>query len=78
MFDFAAYIERIGLNASEQPTLRSVHRAHATTIPFENFDSHRGIPVSLAQEDLERRLVHDRRAGYCFGLATLLDSITRP
>jgi len=33
---------------------------------FENLDPHRGIPVSLVQEDLERKLVHERRGGYCF------------
>jgi N-hydroxyarylamine O-acetyltransferase len=67
MLDFAAYLERIGLSASERPTLQAIHRAHATSIPFENLDPHRGIPVSLVQEDLERKLVHERRGGYCCG-----------
>ena len=66
MLDFAAYLERIGLGGHERPTLPEVHRAHVTSIPFENLDPHRGIPVSLAQEDLERKLVHERRGGYCF------------
>ncbi len=66
MLDFDAYLERIGLGGTSDPTLREVHRAHATTIPFENLDPHRGIPVSLAQRDLERKLVHERRGGYCF------------
>jgi N-hydroxyarylamine O-acetyltransferase len=66
MLDFAAYLERVGLSSSERPTLQAIHRAHATSIPFENLDPHRGIPVSLAQEDLERKLVHERRGGYCF------------
>lgn len=74
MLDFDAYLERIGLSASEHPTLHDVHRAHATSIPFENLDPHRGIPVSLAQEDLERKLVHARRGGYCFEQNLLLAS----
>jgi N-hydroxyarylamine O-acetyltransferase len=74
MLDFAAYLERIGLSASARPTLHDVHRAHATSISFENLDPHRGIPVSLAQEDLERKLVHDRRGGYCFEHNLLLAS----
>lgn len=74
MLDFAAYLERIGLNARERATLRDVHRAHATSIPFENLDPHRGMPVSLAQEDLERKLVHERRGGYCFEHNLLLAS----
>ena len=74
MLDFAAYLERIGLSAGERATLQTVHRAHATSIPFENLDPHRGIPVSLAQEDLERKLVHERRGGYCFEQNLLLAS----
>jgi N-hydroxyarylamine O-acetyltransferase len=74
MLDFDAYLERIGLSASERPTLYDVHRAHATSIPFENLDPHRGIPISLAQEDLERKLVHERRGGYCFEHNVLLAS----
>ncbi len=27
--------------------LAQIHRAHATTIPFENFDPHAGTPLSL-------------------------------
>ncbi|HUN78902.1 MAG TPA: arylamine N-acetyltransferase [Solirubrobacteraceae bacterium] len=74
MLDFAAYLERIGLGADTRPTLHELHRAHATSIPFENLDPHRGIPVSLAEEDLERKLVHERRGGYCFEQNLLLAS----
>jgi N-hydroxyarylamine O-acetyltransferase len=48
------------------------HRAHATSIPFENLDPHCGIPVSLAIEDLQRKLVTERRGGYCFEQNLLL------
>jgi N-hydroxyarylamine O-acetyltransferase len=74
MLDFAAYLERLGLSEGEHPTLQAIHRAHATSIPFENLDPHRGIPVSLVQEDLERKLVHERRGGYCFEQNLLLAS----
>jgi N-hydroxyarylamine O-acetyltransferase len=74
MLDFVAYLERVGLSADERPTLAAIHRAHATSIPFENLDPHRGIPVSLAQEDLEQKLVHERRGGYCFEQNLLLAS----
>jgi len=36
--------------------------------------SHRGIPVSLEQADLERKLVASRRGGYCFEHNLLLAS----
>ncbi len=74
MLDFDAYLERIGLSGDASPAMHAIHRAHATSIPFENLDSHRGIPVSLAQEDLERKLVHERRGGYCFEQNLLLAS----
>jgi N-hydroxyarylamine O-acetyltransferase len=72
MLDFSAYLERIGLE--DDATWQEIHRAHATSIQFENLDSHRGIPVSLAQEDLERKMVHERRGGYCFEHNLLLAS----
>ena len=62
--DLAAYLERIGVGAGAG--LAELHRAHVTSIPFENLDSHRGVPVSLELADLERKLVDERRGGYCF------------
>ena len=70
MLDLEAYLERIGLTG--RPGLGELHRAHVTSIPFENLDPRRGIPVSLAPEDLERKLVRDRRGGYCFEQNLLL------
>ena len=64
MLDLDAYLARIGLHG--RPSVAEVHRAHVTSIPFENLDPYCGIPVSLAVEDLERKLVSKRRGGYCF------------
>jgi N-hydroxyarylamine O-acetyltransferase len=74
MLDFDAYLHRIGLSPADSPTWQTIHRAHATTIPFENLDSHRGIPISLEQTDLEQKLVSNRRGGYCFEHNLLLAS----
>ncbi len=75
----AAYLERIGLDANARPGLAELHRAHATTIPFENFDPYAGRPVSLRLADLEDKLVARRRGGYCFEhnllLAGALDAL---
>jgi N-hydroxyarylamine O-acetyltransferase len=70
MLDLDAYLERIGL--SGRPNIAQVHRAHLTSIPFENLDPHQGLPVSLEVEDLERKLVSERRGGYCFEQNLLL------
>ena len=70
MFDLGAYLARIGL--AGRPALAEIHRAHAISIPFENLDPHLGTPASLAIEDLERKLVRERRGGYCFEQNLLL------
>ncbi|HEY4895554.1 MAG TPA: arylamine N-acetyltransferase [Solirubrobacteraceae bacterium] len=70
MFDLDCYLSRIGLDG--RPTLAEVHRAHATTIPFENLDPRIGRPVSLAPADIEHKLLTERRGGYCFEQNLLL------
>lgn len=70
MFDLDAYLERIGVHG--RPQLAELHRAHATSIPFENLDPHGGMPVSLQVHDLQRKLVDRRRGGYCFEQNLLL------
>jgi N-hydroxyarylamine O-acetyltransferase len=64
MLDLDRYLARIGL--AGRPGLADLHRAHLTSIPFENLDPRRGIPVSVALDDIERKLVVERRGGYCF------------
>ena len=62
--NLAAYLERVGVGP--EVGLAEVHRAHVTSIPFENLDSHQGLPVSIELDDLERKLVSGGRGGYCF------------
>jgi N-hydroxyarylamine O-acetyltransferase len=64
-----AYVARVGYcgpAVASLATLRGLHQAHATTIPFENLDIQQGRPIELALEALERKLVLGRRGGYCF------------
>jgi len=64
MFDLDSYLERIAL--SGRPGIAEIHRAHVSAIPFENLDPYRGTAVSLDLADLQRKLVAERRGGYCF------------
>ena len=64
MQDLDAYLSRIGL--AGRPSLAELHRAHVSSIAFENLQSHGGEPVSLALSDLERKIVGSGRGGYCF------------
>jgi N-hydroxyarylamine O-acetyltransferase len=66
VFDLDAYLERVGLRGRADMDLAELHLAHVFAIPFENLDPRRGVPVSLALEDLSRKLVAENRGGYCF------------
>ncbi|MBH1937299.1 arylamine N-acetyltransferase [Streptomyces sp. AV19] len=74
LLDLDAYLERVGYDGERAPTLgalRGLHRAHVTSIPFENFAAVLGEPVSLELPDLQEKLVRGRRGGYCFEHALL-------
>jgi N-hydroxyarylamine O-acetyltransferase len=73
--DLDAYLDRIGI--SDTPSLAELHRAHVASIPFENLDPHRGVPVSLEPAALQRKLVAQRRGGYCFEHNLLLAAAVR-
>ena len=73
--DIDAYLARIGLariGRRARLGLADVHRAHATTIPFENLDLANGRAASLDLDDLEDKLVARRRGGFCFEQNLLL------
>ena len=67
--DLGRYLERIGHGwhvRPKLPTLRSLHRAHVTAIPFENLDVQLGEVPSLEPEAIFAKLVERRRGGWCY------------
>lgn len=67
--DLDAYFARIGYTGSRTPspeTLAGILRSQVQTIPFENLDVLLGRPIRTDADSLLRKLVHDRRGGYCF------------
>ena len=75
MIDLDAYFARIGYRGSRDPSLATLHeltRAHVEAIPFENLDVLLGRGVDLDPAAIERKLVRDRRGGYCFEQNALL------
>jgi N-hydroxyarylamine O-acetyltransferase len=64
-FELSSYLTRVGLRG-ESTSLAAVHRAHATTIVFENFDPSAGRPVVLDVDNLADKMVTGGRGGYCF------------
>ncbi|MDF1836421.1 MAG: arylamine N-acetyltransferase, partial [Planctomycetota bacterium] len=76
--DLDAYFARIGDSGARGPdlaTLRRVVEAHARTIPFENLDILRGRGISVELADIERKLVHEGRGGYCFEQNSLMEQV---
>ena len=80
--DLNAYFERIGYAGAQTPTLetlRELHMRHTESIPFENLDPLLQRPVKLDAESLQRKLVDERRGGYCYELnglfALVLDAL---
>lgn len=63
---YLARIEYAGPTDASLSTLRSLHLAHASHIPFENIDVLRGQGIDLDPTALRQKLVTNRRGGYCF------------
>lgn len=73
--DLRAYLQRIRLSAPlpvSRESLAVITEAHVASIPFENLDILLGRPIALDVVSLMRKLVNDRRGGYCFEHNTLL------
>jgi N-hydroxyarylamine O-acetyltransferase len=67
--DLDAYFARIGYSGrprADLATLRELHYLHPLAIPFENLSTLLGQSVDLDVESVQRKLVSDKRGGYCF------------
>lgn len=69
VYDLDAYANRIGYSGTLEPTLpvlQALAERHSQSVPFENLSILLGQPVELSPAALERKLVTERRGGYCF------------
>ena len=69
-----AYLRRIGYAGTPRldfATLHDLQRLHLQTIPYENLDIMRNIPLSLNVDDIYDKIVRRNRGGYCFELNAL-------
>lgn len=67
--DLDRYFARIDYRGPRDATRDALHalaRAHVQAIPFENLDVLLGRPIDVGLAAIERKLVIDRRGGYCF------------
>jgi len=73
--DISAYLQRIGYEGDRAPTmsvLRDVHRCHVLTIPYENLDVVKQIPVDQEPAHLFDKMVTRGRGGWCYEMNGLL------
>lgn len=66
-----AYFERIGYAGTMTPTVEALidlHRAHMLTVPFENLDIGLGRKVICNETAFVRKIVDQRRGGFCYEL----------
>jgi N-hydroxyarylamine O-acetyltransferase len=68
---YLARIEYRGRVAPDLTTLRTLHLAHVSHIPFENLDIQMGLPILLNPDALQAKIIERRRGGYCFEQNTL-------
>lgn len=59
------YLARIGATSSD---LRELHRRHLFTVPFENLDIGNGRPIAIDEDAFVRKIVDERRGGFCYEL----------
>lgn len=69
------YLKRIGVSKRPERLdlqyLTTLHKAHISSIPFENLDIMEGKPISLDREDLFNKIIVRQRGGVCSELNTL-------
>jgi N-hydroxyarylamine O-acetyltransferase len=69
IFNLDSYFERTNYKGStevSEGTLRDIHIAHTLNVPFENLDVFYKRPILLDGASLYKKMVKERRGGYCF------------
>lgn len=69
IMNLSAYLQRIGYDGPLSPTfntLRALHRAHVTAIPYENFDVQLKRPMTIDPYAAFSKIVARGRGGWCY------------
>jgi N-hydroxyarylamine O-acetyltransferase len=78
--DVNVYLNRIGLTESirlDREGLRRLQYSHLLRVPFENLDIHLGRPIRLDRSSLFRKIVVQRRGGFCYELNGLFAELLK-
>jgi N-hydroxyarylamine O-acetyltransferase len=63
------YLQRIDYQGTLDPTLetlRTIHRQHLLTIPYENLDIYLGRRLELNEQAFFEKIVLEKRGGWCY------------
>ncbi len=78
--DIHSYIRRINYDGPLSPTydaLRKLQLAHLLTVPFENLSIHWKEPIILNDAALFKKIVVQKRGGFCYELNGLFAALLR-
>ena len=78
--DIEAYLKRIdydGPTSVDAETLRALQSAHLRAVPFENLSIHAGEPIVLNEDPLFKKIVDQRRGGFCYECNGLFAGLLR-
>lgn len=77
--DTKNYLRRLGLESFDLPitaeSLQNLQKNHLLRIPFENLDIHRKRLISLDTEKFYRKIVEEKRGGFCYELNGLFGAL---
>src|SRR6185436_1903286 len=78
VMDVQACLKRIGYNGSidvSYETLCNLQRSFLLNVPFENLDIHLGRRIEIDPESVFRKVVNERRGGFCYELNSLFHDL---
>jgi N-hydroxyarylamine O-acetyltransferase len=78
--NFFAYLRRISYSGPLRPSaevLCELHRAHMFTVPFENLDIAVGKRITCNEEAILRKIIEQRRGGFCYELNAAFAALLR-
>lgn len=75
------YLERIRLQnlilKTDSDSLKLLQKQHLLNIPFENLDIHRKRPIILNTENFYRKIIEEKRGGFCYELNGLFNELLK-
>ncbi len=79
--DLVNYLARIGVSglgvSCDASSLKTLQRSHLLNVPFENLDIHWNRPILLETDRFYKKIVEEKRGGYCYELNGLFNELLK-